>query len=103
MLSPCAVRNFIQAKFSLPQTEVSNLSKTTFHTSSCAVVEEDAAINHSNITVNRVQVIGLVKKQVPVAISDAKKYVVPTAYQKKEYQIPIVPYFILYQNFKVYL
>ena len=44
LISPCKVRNFVQAEIDVPQTEVSNKSKSSLSKSNCQSLEITKAV-----------------------------------------------------------
>lgn len=102
LLSPCKVRNFIQAELGIPQTEVTNKSKSNLVDSNCSDLEIADAILSKEIPAFQYDLIF----PVPVDFS-FKNY----NYSKKHLQltgsqdpsVSAVPLYILYQNFKDYL
>lgn len=102
LLSPCKVRNFIQFELGVPQTEVSNKSKTTYNNSDC---------DHLDTTV-----IALAKEKnatqpLPysnfVSTFNSKRLEFSSNHSKVDFNsiesAIQVPLYILYLNFKDYL
>lgn len=103
LLSPCKVRNYIQAELGIPQTKVPNKSKVTISNSNCNTFEiiesalasskpsiqylSDLAINNVNFTLNT---IDFTEKSI-------------NSYKRRNQFVSCTPLYILYQNFKVYL
>lgn len=103
LLSPCKVRNTVQSALGVPTTGVSNKNVTTVHHKSCDLVEK---INKEAVLVKSVS------QNFPVAILNfMDEYIIHeniniTFFNSSEHwqtQVPLVPYYILYKNFKVYL
>ncbi|AUC84012.1 hypothetical protein CW731_01315 [Polaribacter sp. ALD11] len=102
LLSPCKVRNFIEAELGIPQTEVSSLNKTTISNSNCA------DLNSTNRTIVQKNSHS---KNLPAILADLKltfyvsdfssSYIHPPEVRK--HSTSTVPLYILYQNFKDYL
>lgn len=103
LLSPCKVRNFVQAELNLPQTEASNKSKTTISTSNCSSF---------NVALNSVSESKLEFKKLPTKAAKSFELAYSTydsvkssVYSNKEraQAVSPIPLYILHQNFKVYL
>jgi len=101
LLSPCKVRNFIQAEVGVPQTTVLNKSQTSISTTSC-VSFDVAESKHSSSTP--------VTKTVDIFFNE-KTYAFHFPIQPKvtnairistSKPIPSTPLYILYQNIQVY-
>lgn len=101
LLSPCKVRNFIQAQGGVPQTNVLNKSLATISKASC-VTFNVAEINHSSST--------LVKKALDFSVNEALFPIHFPVHSKttntlrisKSKLISSIPLYILYQNIQVY-
>lgn len=102
LLSPCKVRNFIQFELGVPQTEVSNKSKTTYNNSDC---------DHFDNTVLTIAKGKSTSQPLPHSNFDSifnlKRLEFASNYsclgQKTLESVVGVPLYILYQNFKDYL
>ncbi len=101
LLSPCKVRNFIQAEVGVPQTTVLNKSQTSISTTSC-VSFDVAESKHSSSTP--------ITKALDIFFNE-KTYAFHTPIQPKVTNairistsklIPSTPLYILYQNIQVY-
>ena len=102
LLSPCTIRNSIQSAFGVPQTSVSNVSKTTVSQSECVTAEltkfQAKHINHSNL-INTASafftsVFAVVEVESKIQLFQDKNWI---------HTIPVVPSYILYQNFRAFL
>ena len=102
LLSPCKVRNYIQAELGIPQTEISNKIKTTVSSSSCNEVQ----ISNQTTVEKRATTIKLPASLSEFIfaffLSDISKSYTPN-YQTRSYSASTIPLYILYQNFKDYL
>ncbi|WP_142533612.1 hypothetical protein [Saccharicrinis carchari] len=103
ILVPCNVRNAVQASLSLKQTEVLNPSKTSLIKASCTAFEREKFSNRSSKISTKIKLEAtptLIPSSLCFVESDklafAKNYV-------GNRLTPPIPYYILYQNFKVYL
>ncbi|MDV7186063.1 hypothetical protein R3X25_02115 [Lutibacter sp. TH_r2] len=102
LLSPCKVRNYIQENLNLPQTEVSNKSKTTFNNSKC---------NNLEIVTKTIVKTKKLFQQSPIITPNYKLTFGAVVYCINFLQLPVnrsctsskIPLYILYQNFKNYL
>lgn len=101
LLSPCKVRNFIQAELDLPQTEVSNKSQTTLSQASCESFETSTT-EHSSTqsSIQLLDVHRVVTAQVNVALVTEKQGADLTPASSP--RSPDTPYYILYQNLLLY-
>jgi len=101
LLSPCKVRNFIQAELGIPQTKVLNKSQSTISESNCQTFEFSETIQ--TITKPTFQ-------QSDFLISEASHFDFASYLFKNSFnlntprtqQVSDVPLYILYQNLKVY-
>lgn len=102
LVSPCQVRNFIQAELGLPQTEVSNKSKTALTQSSCQTPEVSETdlipTTRSTLSVSPIEpqsnYLGFKSLDLPAIFSP---------FTERNHPVAFVPFYILYRNFKVYL
>lgn len=102
LLSPCKVRNFIQFELGVPQTEVSNKSKTTYNNSDCDHFDATVIVlaKEKNTTQplpysNFISTFNLNRSGFASNHLKVGHKAVESAIQ--------VPLYILYQNFKDYL
>src|SRR5690606_37726271 len=102
-LSPCKVRNYIQSEFGALQTEVSNKSQTTINTANCNVFDvADAALNAAKPSIKHLA--ALVANNTDFTLNAIDFNNKPTiTYNTKSESVSFVPFYILFQNFKVYL
>lgn len=103
LLSPCKVRNFVQAELDMPQTEVSNKSKSAISNTGCSFFEvaSDALVTEkaSFQNLHAFAAIGFVL--VFRASGFSHHYAQP--HNARIHLAIDVPLYILYQNFKDYL
>ncbi|WP_289042991.1 hypothetical protein [uncultured Olleya sp.] len=101
ILSPCKVRNFIQVKLDITQTEVSNKSQSTVNYSDCNDFEIiNSSIEKKTSSLNTIAI--LLDFDTKLVVSDiSKSYIQPN--QKRNDSVSKIPLYILYQNFKDYL
>lgn len=101
LLSPCKVRNFIQTELGIPQTEVTNKSQTTLKTSTC----NDYQIG--TLTVVKAKSSTQFLPSFPEANVEYRSdgVVNKCIHYSKERSLSVspIPFYILYQNLKVYL
>lgn len=101
LLSPCKVRNFIQAELGVPQTKVLNKSQSAISQSNCQTFE----ISETVQTISKPTF-----KQSGFLISEAYHfdftiYLLRHSFSlstSRSQQVTDVPLYILYQNLKVY-
>ncbi|CAM3866927.1 MULTISPECIES: hypothetical protein [Flavobacterium] len=101
LLSPCKVRNFIQAELGIPQTNVLNKSQSTISQSNCQTFEFSETIQ--TITKPTFQ-------QSDFLISEASHFDFTSYLLRNSFNLNTsrnllvfdVPFYILYQNLKVY-
>lgn len=101
LLSPCKVRNFIQAELEVPQTKVLNKSQSTISQSNCHVFEFSETIQ--SISKPTFQ-------QSDLLISGTYRFDFAIYLHKHSFNLNAsrdlltfdVPLYILYQNLKVY-
>lgn len=102
LLSPCSVRNSIQSVFGVPQTTVSNISKTIVSNVDCSAYEstqiQSKLSNHAqklnNISAFFTSVYTIAEVESKIQLFQDKNWI---------HTISIVPSYILYQNFRVFL
>lgn len=103
LLSPCKIRNFIQAELGVPQTEVANRSQTTLSSSNCSTSEiittvlsktefstQEAPVflaKHFHLDIHR------------IAVSKAAGHF----HKERNLSVSSIPLYILYKNFKAFL
>lgn len=101
LLSPCKVRNFVQAELGVPQTQVLNKSQTTISTTNC-VAFDVAEINHSSST-SVTKVLDIFFNEKLFAFHSLIQPKATNALRiSKSKLIPSIPLYILYQNIQVY-
>lgn len=103
LFSPCKVRNYIQAELGLSQTEVASKSKTTFTSVGCSAFEISEAT--SALTKSGIQSAPILAEN-STAIAFRKTvstHKSTTFHTTRNLLISVVPLYILYKNFKVYL
>lgn len=101
LLSPCKVRNFIQAELGLPQTNVLNKNQTTISSMSC-VAFDVAETNHSSSTSDKKELENFANDEFFAFYSTTQSKIKNTLRISKSKLIPSLPLYILYQNFQVY-
>jgi len=102
LLSPCKVRNFVQEQLGVPQTEVTNKSKSTLNNSDCSDIElvtnnlakEKSASQHMTVIA--------VAFDLAFGLSVFSNNNVQ-AQGERAYSASAIPFYILYQNFKDFL
>ncbi|MFN2260822.1 MAG: hypothetical protein ABR595_01995 [Psychroflexus sp.] len=101
LFSPCKIRNFIQAEFGVPQTEVTNKSQTTLSSSNCSILKTVATtVVEKKITVQN-SVATLAGKGLAFNVVNFPDYYIPP-YQARNHSGSLIPFYILYQNIQVY-
>lgn len=100
LLSPCKVKNFIQAELGVSKTEVLNESKTTI--GNCNITElSKVALSFSNSTTQHLSAIATSTSDLNFNTVDFNNQ--PSiSFDRRNHQPSLTPYYILYQNFKVY-
>ncbi len=100
LLSPCKVRNFIQAELGIPQTEVTNKSQSTLSQASCEIFETQTA--HQTASESPIQLPdGNAEEWTFQFVGNSKKKeVLPNPISAQ--RAPNIPFYILYQNLLVY-
>lgn len=101
LLSPCKVRNFIQAELGLSQTNVLNKSQTTISSFNCLTFE----LSEKTQSVSK-----LTFQQSDIPVTEVFSVLLPADLSKhsfdlntsKSQQAVDVPFYILYQNLKIY-
>lgn len=102
LISPCKVRNFIQSNLDVPQTEVTNKSKTSLSHTNCSDSDNLAT---STTGVKKIT------KQLPAVFNDYSFAIYQTEFSNS-YLLPhharnnfasAIPLYILYQHIKDYL
>lgn len=102
LFSPCNVRKHLQSSLGLTQTEVSNKSKAIVGNSSCSFQDDiETAVIISKASDYSLTALSITTDEV-VNSMDIAHFSIPN-YTSKEHEISIVPYYILYRNFKEYL
>lgn len=100
LLSPCKVRNFIQAEVGVPQTNVLNKSQATISTS--CVAFDVAEINHSSSTSVKKALDFFVNETLFAIHFPVHSKTTNTLRISKSKLISSIPLYILYQNIQVY-
>lgn len=103
LLSPCKVRNYIQAELGIPTTEVASKNQTTVSNTTCSAFELSEAVVISSKVVIQSVVASEVKEITSTLPSSEGTSVSNDFYGKRTHSRSPIPYYILYQNFKVYL
>ncbi len=101
LLSPCKVRNFIEAELGIPQTKVLNKSQSTISQSNC----QTFAFSETIQTVTKPNF-----QQPDFLVSEVSHFEFTTYLLRHSFnlntsrnqQVSNVPLYILYQNLKVY-
>lgn len=101
LLSPCKVRNFVQAELGLPQTNVLNKSQTTISSTSC-VAFDIAETNHSSSTSEKKAPENLASDEFFAFHFPVQLKINNTLRIGKSKLVPSLPLYILYQNIQVY-
>lgn len=101
LLSPCKVRNFIQAELGVSQTKVLNKGQATISQSNCLTFDvSDTIQTISKPTIQQTYFAVLEAYSFGVAIKPVKH---SFASKPSRGQLPLdVPLYILYQNIQVY-
>ncbi|TXE17554.1 hypothetical protein ES731_11935 [Psychroflexus gondwanensis] len=103
LLSPCKVRNFIQAELGVPQTEVANRSQTSLSSSNCSI---------SEVVTTPISKIDSSTQEAPVFAAkhfdlDIHRIAVSKAaghfHKERNLSVSSIPLYILYKNFKAFL
>lgn len=102
LISPCKVRNFIQAELGIPQTQVTNKSKATIGSASCSALESAPSTTLSKV--------GYMLQLVPIRVPKLPCFStaimvgqsVPSL-KERRHLVAAIPLYILYQNFKIHL
>ncbi|MGE5942935.1 MAG: hypothetical protein ACM31G_01220 [Flavobacteriales bacterium] len=101
LLSPCKVRNYIQAELGLPQTQVLNKSQSTISQSNCQTFEvSDAVQTITKPTLQQSHVIIPETYRLVFTPDLFKQSIHPIT--SRNHSVSFVPLYILYQNLKVY-
>ena len=100
LLSPCKVRNFIQVKLGVPQTEVSNKNKSTIKSSNCSNLE--ITTNYKASKKDKSQQALLIPTCSDIIFSTIEVQL-STHLNESSKKTTTVPLYILYKNFKDYL
>ena len=103
LFSPCKIRNYVEAELNLPQTEVANKSKTTISNANCNTSELSERTQVANHQLQQSSAVLVAKSVLSVAIDNRAEEKQTTTYLKGSTSFLIVPLYILYRNFKVYL
>jgi hypothetical protein len=101
LISPCKVRNFIQAESEIPQTTVLNKSQSTISQSNCQTFQVSETLkNISKPTFKQSEFLILEASRFDFTIYLLKHSF--DLYTPRNQQATGVPQYILYQNLKVY-
>ncbi len=104
LLSPCKVRNYIQAELDIPLTKVANKSQTTISNVNC--IDTDLATNAFTLAKEKslTQKLPVILTDVTLAftITDFSNNHKPY-YNARNQSVSAIPLYILYQHFKDYL
>ena len=100
LLSPCKVRNFVQAELGLPQTNVLNKSQTTISSTSC--VTFDIAKTNQSSSSDKKAPENLASNEFFAFHFPVQLKITNTHRISKSKLIPSLPLYILYQNIQVY-
>lgn len=101
LLSPCKIRNVIQAQVGLPQTTVLNKSQTTISTTGC-VAFDVAEIKHASSTPVTKTVDNFFNEKLFAFHSPIQSKATNAIRISTSKPIPSTPLYILYQNILVY-
>ena len=102
LLSPCKVRNFIQAELGIPQTTVLNKSQSTISTSSCSISEVSTTVNTGGKSkTQQLPLVNATTGLTSLQVNYTQTY--SQLYKANIESFAAVPLYILYQNFKDYL
>lgn len=101
LLSPCKVRNFVQAELDVPQTEALNKSQTTISATNC-VAFDVSEIDHSSSRSLKKALDNFVDGQLFTFQLPIQFKTNNTLQVRKSRLFPSIPLYILYQNIQVY-
>lgn len=101
LLSPCKVRNFIQAELDVPPTEVLHKNQTTISATSC-VAFDVSGIDHSSSTSVKKALDNFVDGELFTFQLPIRYKTNSTLQLSNSKLIPSIPLYILYQNIQVY-
>lgn len=102
-LSPCKVRNYIQSEFGGLKTEASNKSQTTISNASCNIFEVvDATVNIAKPTFSHAATLAVNTVYFTSNTIDFRKKSINN-FRNGSDTASFIPFYILFQNFKVYL
>ncbi|MCG8183478.1 hypothetical protein [Tenacibaculum piscium] len=101
LISPCKIRNFVEAKLGFPTTQVINKSKTTITISCNNAVLPQSKLIKFNTCFKYLPLVFVGFKKVP-KITDASN--LSTQFREaRNYSATTIPLYILYQKFTNYL
>lgn len=102
LLSPCKVRNFIQAELGVPQTEVTSKNQSSFNNYGCNDLEisTNSPLKESAASQHLAAVSPAFESPLGVSYF-SNNYLQP--HISRDHSSSTVPLYILYQNFKNYL
>lgn len=101
LLSPCKIRNFIQAELGIPQTKVLNKSQSTISQSNClnfGVSEIVQSVSKPTFQQLDLFVLDAFNFGFTLDLQNQSFYQISS----KNHTVSTIPLYILYQNFKVY-
>ncbi len=102
LLSPCKVKNFIHAELGIPKTEVSKTGKNQISGSSCTTAElAESALTFSKQVTQHAPAIKAGNNTFNFKTVEVGTPLV-APFQKRNVSVSLTPYYILYQNFKIY-
>ncbi|MFD2543171.1 hypothetical protein ACFSSB_12635 [Lacinutrix gracilariae] len=102
LISPCKVRNFLQAQLDIPQTEVTNKSQTSISSSNCNELNIFKSSSAKEKPVSQNAFATLTKFEFPCEISNFPN-IYPRLQTSRNNSSSAIPLYILYQNYKDYL
>ncbi|WP_366184404.1 hypothetical protein [Flavobacterium ovatum] len=103
LVSPCKVRNFIQAELGVPQTKVVNKNQTTFSNSNCHTVA--IAEKTFDTTKPSTPFLPTLTAKITHFYFSGVDYINRSTppYKTRNHSTSVAPYYILFQNLKIYL
>ena len=102
LLSPCKVRNFLQAELGLAKTKVVSKNKTTLNNNNCSDLDIVADLFAKEKPAPKLIPLYPTAVEWPlVAYNTTNNYILPN--ESRNHTVARVPLYILYQNFKDYL
>ena len=102
LLSPCKVRNFIQAELDIAKTKVVSKNKTTLNNNNCSDLDIVADLFSKEKPAPKLIPLYPTAVEWPLVVHNTtNNYIQPT--ENRNRSVARVPLYILYQNFKDYL